>query len=73
VFLLRICGHIAAVNSKALKIAGIDGNTQDPEGGRIDRDGNGMPTGILREKAIDLVRAHIPLEALSRHIPILSI
>jgi len=64
VFLLRICGHIAAVNSKALKIAGIDGNTQDPEGGRIDRDGNGMPTGILREKAIDLVRAHIPLEAL---------
>jgi hypothetical protein len=64
VFLLRICGHIATVNSKALKIAGIDGNTQDPEGGRIDHDGNGEPTGILREKAIDLVRAHIPLEAL---------
>ncbi len=60
VALSRICGHLLAVNSKALELAGITRSTPDPEGGRIDRDAQGEPTGILRETAMRLVAQIIP-------------
>jgi predicted amidohydrolase YtcJ len=60
VIALRACHHIAAVNSVALQIAGISANTGDPEGGTIDRDEHGEPTGVLRESAMELVRNHVP-------------
>ncbi len=60
VFLFRACHHIVAVNSLALQIAGITSETRDPEGGTIDRDEHGEPTGILRESAMNLVRQHMP-------------
>jgi predicted amidohydrolase YtcJ len=60
VFLYRACHHIAAVNSAALKLAGVTARTRDPEGGTIDRDEHGEPTGILREAAMGLVHDHIP-------------
>jgi len=60
IFLRRVCGHIAVVNSKALELAGIDKDTPDPEGGIIDRDEEGEPTGILRETAMNLVKDVIP-------------
>lgn len=50
VILYRMCFHIVAVNSKTLEIAGIDENTPDEEGSVIERDENGVPTGILKEK-----------------------
>ena len=53
-------GHAAWVNSRALRLAGIDKQTADPSGGQIQRDDNGQPTGILFEEAIDLVTQHIP-------------
>ncbi|MBK8903609.1 MAG: amidohydrolase [Anaerolineaceae bacterium] len=53
-------GHAAWVNSRALRLAGIDGHRADPPGGQIQRDVNGVPTGILFEDAIDLVTRHIP-------------
>ena len=53
-------GHSAWANSKALAMAGIDVETPDPEGGIIERDGDGAPTGLLRESAIELVRMHVP-------------
>jgi predicted amidohydrolase YtcJ len=59
-FLDRIDGHIAIANSAALKAAGITGKTKAPEGGAIDLDGNGEPTGILRESAKELVNRVIP-------------
>lgn len=59
--LTRICGHICLVNTKALKIAGITKNTPNPKGGQIDKHPKTKePTGILREKAINLVQKHIP-------------
>jgi predicted amidohydrolase YtcJ len=58
--LSRTCGHIAVANSAALALAGVGRDTPDPQGGEIDRDEHGEPTGVLRETAIDLVRAHIP-------------
>lgn len=51
----RYDGHSAIVNTEALRIAGIDSTTPDPEGGLIDRDDAGRPTGVLRETGIDLV------------------
>lgn len=49
--IVRTCGHISAVNSKALEMAGITAATPDPPGGQIDRDERGEPTGVLRESA----------------------
>jgi len=59
-FLDRIDGHIAVVNTAALKAAGITGTTKPPQGGAIDLDAQGEPTGILRESAQGLVESVIP-------------
>lgn len=60
VILKRSCHHIMAVNSAALKLAGITANTPDPDGGTIDRDEHGEPTGVLRETAMDFVYNVVP-------------
>ena len=55
VALVRVCGHICVVNSKAMEKAGINKDTVPPPGGEIDKDPlTGEPTGIIREKALDL-------------------
>jgi predicted amidohydrolase YtcJ len=59
-FLRRIDGHIAIANTAALAAAGITGKTAPPQGGAIDLDAQGQPTGILRESAQDLVAKLIP-------------
>jgi predicted amidohydrolase YtcJ len=56
VLLVRACGHIVAVNSRALALAGIGAATADPPGGLIDRDEHGAPSGVLRERAAEPVR-----------------
>ena len=58
VFLLRIDGHAALVNSRALEMAGIKG-TERVEGGEIRTAGNRL-TGLLIDNAIELVRKQIP-------------
>jgi predicted amidohydrolase YtcJ len=60
VFLDSLDLHAAWVNTAALKIAGINRETPDPFGGRIVRDGSGDPTGLLLERAVELVRSHLP-------------
>lgn len=60
VWLRRIDGHAGWANSRALAITGIDDDTADPIGGRIVRDDNGKATGILIDKAMDLMEPHIP-------------
>jgi predicted amidohydrolase YtcJ len=70
VLLTRIDGHAALANHKALEIAGVTRETADPEGGRIERDAAGAPTGVLVDRAMGLVRRHIgppePAEVESR-------
>ena len=58
--LTRTCGHLAVANSAALARAGVTRDTPDPEGGQIDRDEHGEPTGLLRETAMSLVQRQIP-------------
>lgn len=60
VILWRCDLHLAVVNSKAMKLSGIGRDTPDPPKGLIERDGEGRPTGILRELAINIVRDRIP-------------
>jgi len=45
--------HTGFVNSAAMKLAGIDRNTQAPVGGTIVKDENGEPTGLLLERALE--------------------
>lgn len=61
VFLVARSVHAAWVNSRALKIAGIDGATCAPDGGDILLDADGQPNGILLEPpAMNLVRDCVP-------------
>ena len=60
-FLERTDGHIAVVNSAALKAAGIGRGTVAPAGAAIDVDAGGEPTGIVREAAaLAMVQGVIP-------------
>ena len=60
VFLVRIDGHIAVANTRALQLGSIHPATRDPQGGHIDRDENGEVTGILRETAQAAILGVIP-------------
>lgn len=61
VWLTRIDGHAGWANSAALKAAGLlDGESGDPEGGRIVRDDEGRPTGVLVDAAMELVARAVP-------------
>lgn len=57
--LTRVCGHMIVLNSKALEYCQINRDTPNPEGGLIDKDEYGEPTGILRD-ARSLVSPNIP-------------
>ena len=60
VILARVDGHLAVANTRALQLASITIASRDPEGGQIDRDANGQPTGILRDTAEHAVELVLP-------------
>jgi len=60
VFLRRVDGHAAVVNTVALRAAGVTAATKDPEGGRVIRNAAGEPTGVFVDAAMDLVEDVIP-------------
>lgn len=60
VFLRRYDGHMGVANRAALRAAGISRATPEVDGGVIDRDAQGEPTGILRDNAMALVERVIP-------------
>lgn len=61
VALVRAGGHSTVGNSAALRIAGIDRTTPDPDSGLIEHDAAGEPNGVIRER-IDLYSNHVPPE-----------
>lgn len=54
VWLKHRSGHMCTVNSAVLRLAGAE-NAPDPEGGVIVRDAHGTATGLLQERAQELV------------------
>lgn len=60
VWLERVDGHAGWANSAALKLAGITAKTPDPAGGKIERNPDGSPSGVLVDGAKDLIEAIIP-------------
>ena len=60
VFLTRVDGHAAWVNSKAMALAGITKDTPSPVGGEILKDSDGNPTGVFIDNAAALIEAYLP-------------
>ncbi|MGM0484173.1 MAG: amidohydrolase, partial [Candidatus Krumholzibacteriota bacterium] len=54
VFLERICGHAALVNSAALSRAGLERGGPDPAGGRVI-----WENGLVQDEAVDIIRSAI--------------
>lgn len=59
IFIYRSDCHSSVGNSKALELAGIDKDTPDPKGGKIEHFADGRPNGFMREVAASqlLIRA----------------
>jgi len=60
VWVYRLDGHMALANSQALRLAGVDADSADIDGGTIVRYADGRPTGILKDNAMMLVEEAIP-------------
>jgi len=60
VWLERVDGHAAWANSRAIQIAGVTAANKDTNGGRIERDAKGAPTGVFVDGAMGLVDKFIP-------------
>jgi predicted amidohydrolase YtcJ len=56
VLLYHASGHAALANARAMQQAGLEGDAPSPAGGRILRDAQGRPTGVLLDAAIAPVR-----------------
>ncbi|MDF2176934.1 amidohydrolase [Aliiglaciecola sp. CAU 1673] len=60
VLINRLDGHMLLANSLALQKAGINGETEQVEGGEIVKDDQGQPTGVLKDNAMNLALAAVP-------------
>ncbi|MFJ8438815.1 amidohydrolase [Kitasatospora griseola] len=60
VFLTNRDHHGAWANTRALELAGLTAGTPDPADGRIEREPDGTPSGMLQEGATGLVARLIP-------------
>lgn len=60
-FVSRYDGHMAFANSRALQLAGITQQTPTPPGGQIVKDKNGVPSGVLKDEAMNLMAEKIPV------------
>jgi predicted amidohydrolase YtcJ len=60
VYLTRVDGHAGLANHRALAAGGVTRDTKDPDGGEIIRDKDGEPSGVLIDRAQELVASKIP-------------
>ena len=60
VFIDRLDGHMALTNSLAMRLAKVDKNTKDVEGGEIVRDAGGNPAGVFKDAAMTYIAKVIP-------------
>jgi len=59
VWLTHLSGHSCVVSGAALDAVGITGALGPSQRGRVALDGNGRPTGLVEEAAMDLVKNHV--------------
>lgn len=73
VFITHISSHFAAVNSKALELAGVDEQIKNPQGGFFGRDKNGRLDGVLHEiPALEYVQKVIPVPTVDEMVAALG-
>ena len=60
VVLVHESGHLLVANTAALKLAGIAKDTPDPQGGVIEHDSSGEPSGIVKDNAMVLFLQFAP-------------
>jgi predicted amidohydrolase YtcJ len=60
VFVMRLDGHMAVANSRALALAGLTRTSPDIAGGTMVRDTRGELTGLLKDEAMNPVYAVVP-------------
>ena len=60
VWLERVDGHAGWANTAALKAAGVTAASKDPAGGKLERNADGSPQGVLVDTAMELVNARLP-------------
>lgn len=60
IFLVHMSGHAAVCNSAAIDLANSEEWPLEMEGGKIERRSNNEPTGVLHDKAMELVRQFMP-------------
>ncbi|MEP6731038.1 MAG: amidohydrolase, partial [bacterium] len=68
VWINRLDGHMNLANSLALGAAKITSATKDIPGGTIVRDDAGLPTGILKDNAQDLMSSAIPEQSMEMNL-----
>ena len=66
VMLTHASGHALFANAKAMELAGVDKETQDPAGGKILRDDTGEPIGVFEENAEELIQNAMRLSGQNR-------
>ncbi|WP_020007198.1 amidohydrolase [Salinicoccus albus] len=73
VLIKHISGHLAVANSYALKLAGLDADTPDPQGGHYGREENGQLNGVLYEhEAMAAINNLLPQKSEKKMIELLS-
>ena len=60
IILRRVCGHLMVSNTKAIEMLGIDGNSEQFEGGTFEIGEDGYPNGVFTENACRQLRKVIP-------------
>jgi predicted amidohydrolase YtcJ len=60
VVLTRVDGHASYVNAAAMQLAGVTKATANPSGGKVERNAQGLPTGVFIDNAQDIVGRKVP-------------
>lgn len=60
IVLVRVDRHVMSLNTAALNYFGLTSKTPIDEGGELETDEKGKLTGVLKETALDLVKAQLP-------------
>src|SRR5215467_8698495 len=64
VYLTHTTGHYGVANTLALRLSNVTKDTPDPSGGTIDRDKDGNPAGVMKERATGLIRTNAVVPSL---------